>query len=450
MYKIFYFSVIALLVASCEKDVEAPSPKSGEADFSVFVSLGDSYTAGYINGALSRDGQMSSFAKLMADNLTALSNDSYSVPFLPEDMSVGASLEGKMALQITEAGLTPVTTSGNPELLTDVSTWVNSEGPFHNLGIPGARSFHLITPEYGDPTQGAGNFNPFFARFASVPGGSTALSDALAVNPTFFSLWIGGNDVLGYALQGGGGEVSGMTDADLTPVEVFAQSFNYILSQLTANGAGGVVATIPDIDQLPFFNVVLPNMLSLSDEQAAALNVGYEEYNAAAVQYELDEISFAEGNNYFVIEDKNHLLGMRQIQAGEKLLLTCRTNITEAGWGSKVPIPEKYVLDLSELEAISNAKTAFNTIIQNSASLYNLAMVDTDDLFASTTEGLIIDGNTYSNAYITGGVFSLDGIHATGRGSAIIANAFIDAVNEQYGSSVPHILVNDQMGIVFP
>ena len=45
--------------------------------------------------------------------------------------------------------------------------------------------------------------NPYYARFATAPGTSTVLGDALAVNPTFFTFWLGNNDILGYAAGGG-------------------------------------------------------------------------------------------------------------------------------------------------------------------------------------------------------------------------------------------------------
>ncbi len=450
MLRLLYITIVALGLISCQKEAEVPAPKSGEVDFSVFVALGDSYTAGYTNGALSREGQESAFATLIAANLGELSNNGFTVPFLPEGTSVGSSLEGEMELQVTSAGLAPGVTAGNPELLTDPSTWINSGAPYHNLGIPGARSYHLVAPEYGDYTQGPGNFNPFYARFATAPGVSTALSDALALEPTFFSLLIGGNDVLGYALAGGEGEAPGMGSDDITPVSAFTQSFNFILSELTLSGAKGVVATVPDIDRLPFFNTVLPGMLVLSAEQAAALNAGYEEYNATAAQYKLDEINFSVGPNYFVVEDTDHPLGVRQIKPNEKLLLTARVGIFATGWGSQVPLPQEYVLNQTELESIGEATEAFNDIIRNGASQFDLALVETNDLLDDTSDGLLIDGINYNNVYITGGVFSLDGIHVTARGSAILANEFIDAVNQKYGSTVPRVVVNNQDGIVFP
>jgi hypothetical protein len=446
-----YFIFFAGLLLSCEKEIDVPTPQSGNTDFSVFVSLGDSYTAGYTNGALSADGQRSAFATLIARQISEVGGGNYTVPLLPEGTSVSSSLGGEMILKVTESGLSPVATEGNPELLTDPSTWINEDAPYHNLGIPGAKSYHLVTPEYGDPGQGPGNFNPFYARFASEPGVSTALTDALAHNPTFFSLWIGGNDVLGYALGGGEGETGGTGESDITNEALFTQGFNTVLGQLSEIEAGGVVATIPDIDMLPFFNVIQPNALELDAEQAAALNEAYAPYNAAAGRYGLDEISFSEGYNFFVIEDPSLPLEMRQIKASEKIILSLpQDSISDAGWGTSNPVPEEYVLDEQELANISEATAAFNDIIRNSASQFDLALVETDELLEETAEGIIVDGITYSNEYVTGGIFSLDGIHVTGRGSAIVANAFIDAINEHYGSSVPHVVVNDQEGIVFP
>ncbi|MGQ1889692.1 hypothetical protein ACT29H_04550 [Thermophagus sp. OGC60D27] len=441
----------AVFFFSCEENVDVPTPQKGTADFSVFVSLGDSYTAGYTNGALSADGQQSAFSSLLAQQLMKVGSEAYSIPMLPDGTSVGSSLKGEMVLKVTESGLSPQTTEGNPELLTDPFTWINSGAPYHNLGIPGAKSFHLIVPEYGDPTLGEGNFNPFYARFASNPGTSTALSDALMQNPTFFSLWIGGNDVLSYALAGGEGEAGGTESDDITTLGFFSQSINTLMAQMTSSGAGGVTATIPDIELLPFFNLIVPNALELSADQAEALNAAYADYNALALQFGLDEIAFSEGFNFFVIEDPLHALGRRQIKADEKILMTLpREKITTEGWGTQVAIPKEYVLDELELNNLSGATEDFNKIIRDGASQYGLAVVETNELLLKTFEGLIVDGVTYTNDYVTGGLFSLDGIHLTGRGSAIVANAFIDAINETYGSTVPHVVVNDQKGIVFP
>ncbi|MNY80078.1 hypothetical protein D3C86_2209820 [compost metagenome] len=44
-----------------------------------------------------------------------------------------------------------------------------------------------------------------------------------------------------------------------------------------------------------------------------------------------------------------------------------------------------------------------------------------------------------SSTYVTGGAFSLDGVHPSGRGYGLIANIFIDAINAKYGSTLRHV-----------
>src|SRR5205085_2114086 len=87
---------------------------------------------------------------------------------------------------------------------------------YQNMGVPGVKSFDLLRHDLGVPGF---TMNPFYWRFASdvTPGGtSTVVSDALKSNPTFFTLWIGSNDVLGYATSGGSGIVNGTNPNDIT------------------------------------------------------------------------------------------------------------------------------------------------------------------------------------------------------------------------------------------
>jgi lysophospholipase L1-like esterase len=49
-----------------------------------------------------------------------------------------------------------------------------------------------------------------------------------------------------------------------------------------------------------------------------------------------------------------------------------------------------------------------------------------------------------------GGTFSLDGVHLTGRGYAIIANEFIKAINKTYKSNLPEVNPNAYSGVSFP
>ena len=70
--------------------------------------------------------------------------------------------------------------------------------------------------------------------------------------------------------------------------------------------------------------------------------------------------------------------------------------------------------------------------------------------FKSLQSGIVFNGVDYSTQYLTGGAFSLDGVHPNARGYALIANEFIRAINAKYRSTIPDTDVNNYPGIRFP
>ena len=152
------------------------------------------------------------------------------------------------------------------------------------MGVPGAKSYHLLAPGYGNP-QGLVSIpataNPYFVRFASSTG-TSVLTDAMAQSPTFFSLWIGNNDVLGYATTGGDGS-DPITPAIGAPGVGFDGTYGALITTLTSNGAKGVVANIPDVAAVPFFRTVPYNAITLTEAQATGLNAAYAAYNNGLV-----------------------------------------------------------------------------------------------------------------------------------------------------------------------
>ncbi|MCU4165207.1 hypothetical protein [Carboxylicivirga caseinilyticus] len=453
-----YISIVSLLFSTlllwqCEPKVDSFTPSAGSADFSKFIAIGDSYTAGYTDGALSKYGQMNSYSAILANQLTTVGSMGFTQPFLPDGKSIGSAGNSSYYLVPTGVPSSPVmptTDTGNLELLTDPSTWIN--GNYQNVGVPGAKSFHLLVPEYGNPTLGQGNFNPFYARFASNPGTSTMLTDAMANDPTFFCLWLAGNDVLTYALSGGQGNNGGTENNDITDASTFTYAINSILATLTSGGAKGVMANIPDIEAIPHISYIQYNALVLTEEQATQMNVAYANYNAAAEAYSLPKMNFKAGNNAFVISDPDFPIAqIRQAKEGEKILLGALSGIQgEEKWGSANPIPVNYRLTLQAVQNIQFAINTFNSILEDLASKYDVAFVDVNSLMEDLKDGLVIDGNKYTNTFVTGGIFSLDGIHATGRGSAIIANSFIEAINAQFDAQVPEVNINDYKTVEFP
>ena len=83
---------------------------------------------------------------------------------------------------------------------------------------------------------------------------------------------------------------------------------------------------------------------------------------------------------------------------------------------------------------------AYNAVIAQAAGDANAALVDANALLKDlASNGIDIGGVTFTNSFLTGGVFSYDGVHPTPFGYAYVANAFIDAINAKYGSTIPEV-----------
>jgi hypothetical protein len=212
------------------------------------------------------------------------------------------------------------------------------------------------------------------------------------------------------------------------------------------------LCNIPGIDALPYFSYIAYDKLELTAEYAALLNAKYnEKYNPAAEALGLPKIEFKEGANAFVMADPDYPLKVRQMKKGEKVLLSALSGIMgKQHWGSVTPLPDNESLTLGEIKNIREAIDGFNSIIKNAADANGLAFVNAHAIMKQLMDGIVIDGVGYNTEFVSGGMFSLDGIHASGRGYAIIANEFIKAINAKYDATVPLANVNDFIGVEFP
>src|SRR5690606_6460281 len=106
--------------------------------------------------------------------------------------------------------------------------------------------------------------------------------------------------------------------------------------------------------------------------------------------------------------------------------------------GVTCALSDKWVLIPSEKQAVLNATDAYNSAIAQLATAYDLALVDAHAAMQelSSESGISYYGNNYNATYVSGGAFSLDAVHLTAKGYAIVANYFIDAINTKYGSTL--------------
>ncbi|MEI7897542.1 MAG: hypothetical protein WCJ26_10945 [bacterium] len=464
MKKILFIILSAALFTACERKIDEFPASANGLDFSNFVSVGNSLTSGYADGALYLSGQQNSIPNIMATQFKTVGGGEFRQPLMGTNDGVGFQpIPGgifcytKMILKIVPdkdcAGNPTGTASLKPgfaaaydqaTLLGQLFAPPTVAGPYNNMGVPGATLQTLFYPGYG---SAAGN--PFFKRFATSPG-TTILADAMAQKPTFFYLWIGNNDVLSSALAG--------SDQMMTPADTFAKYYPLASGALLASGKNpkGVVATIPDVTSIPFFTTIskqLPwNGVKLDSAQAAGLNQLYTLYGHS-------DIVWQKGQNPFVYLKSDGTWA--QMKAGDLFLLTLPTDSIKCkGMGiadqsitpipRPYPIPAKFVLDNAEQANLIARVAEYNAVIKATAAAQNLACADMNANLKSFASGMVFDGIKVSTAFVSGGLFSTDGVHLNPRGCAITANYFIQAINAKYGSNIPQANVTSYPGLVFP
>jgi hypothetical protein len=437
-------SSIACTLFSCKPEPVVPAPTKGSIDVSTYVALGNSLTAGYADNALYREGQLYSYPNLIAKQLKLVGGGDFKQPWVSSSsVGIGSDLNSRLVLAPVQdcsgaklLSTVPLASQGDMSIFT---TSVANQGPFNNMGVPGAKTITIIYPGYGDPSKGPGNYNPFFTRMTADPAHASMLSDAASQNPTFFSLTIGNNDVLSYAFAGGASDF--ITPSDGPPGFGFNASVDLIVNTLTANGAKGVVANIPDITAMPYFTTIPYNGLLLDQTSAAGLTAAYAQLG----------ITFQAGSNPFIIEDDNAPGGVRKIKEGEFILLTTPLDSLKCGgWGSLKPIPNRFVLTADKVSSISNAISNFNSKLKAVADAKGLAFVDVNAFMSSLKSGIVYNGIQMSTVYAAGGAFSLDGIHLTPLGNALLANEYLKAINRKYGATIPLIDATNIRGTVYP
>lgn len=492
-------AVLAVGFIGCEPEfdksvTDADFYSSGTADFSKFVAVGNSLTAGYTDGALYITAQETSYPNLMAEKFEFVGGGEFNQPLMNDNlggMVLGGNqiTENRLILSVGEGGNpAPVRLEGTPT--TDAANKLS--GTFQNMGVPGAKSFHLLAAGYGNVAGVAtGQANPYYARFASSES-ATVIGDAATQNATFFALWIGNNDILGYATSGGSGtDQTGNLDPstygpnDITDPNVFASVFSQQVEALTANGAKGVLLNIPSVTSIPYFTTVPTNAIPLDATTAEMLNTQFEGYNtqilpglvAAGViaqeEAELRMIHFQAGQNYPIMIDEDitdltqilmgppfnlppetaGLLGkLRQVKSDDLIVLTASSvlgsvpdpNNPMGIMGVTIPLPNELVLTTTEQDRIDAANEAYNTVIQGLAAAHDLAFVDAKAALIQVAQGGVrYDGGVLTSEFVTGGAFSLDGVHPTPRGYAYITNLIIDAVNDTYEATVPKVKVGN-------
>ncbi len=445
LYAIIVLSVSFLLVFNaCEdrSDLTAPPSlegKSGDADLSKMVSLGNSLTAGYQNGTIYISATQYAYPYLIAKQAgTELSGIAVSDPGL------GGRLEIK--------SLSPFTLFTNSQ----TGSVLNATFPrtFQNLGVPGAFAYDVL--------QATSSTNCFTALFGGTPnpyfdlilrngatGTKTPIQLALEQNPTMLTLWIGNNDVLGYATSGG------VSPAVPTPVANIQAFYNGIANAIIVSSkqGKGVVANIPNVTSIPFFTTVGPQIaLSTPWSQLRPVGVTGLVYLKSSGVGLADSASLLTGTNLVTLRGVSYapLLGQPTGKYYRDLGISIPAGIDTTkpfGFHPQNPWPNALILDSDEIQVANTAVNDYNNIIANFATAVNFGLVDINKLFREIrqndfTGGTVFNGRVFTTTFVTGGLFSLDGVHPSSQGQGIIANEFIKVINSKFNAKFPLVDVS--------
>lgn len=379
---------VALLLAAAT--LAAPA---GAQDFTRFVALGDSLAAGFVSGGLELHTQERSVPALVARQvgITDFQMPLISDPGIPPLLAIQGF-----------AGGTPLIAPRSNQPGAPIN--LNLPRPYDNLAVPGFDVGDVLRTVTGNVVIDI-----------ILRGQGPAIGQALALDPTFALVWIGNNDVLGAATSGI--VIDGVT---LTPVASFRNDYRTLIGALRQNGADVVVATLPDVTVIPFVTTVPPVVVNPATRQP---------------------VLGPNGQPIPLIGPQGPLAPNDRVLLTATALLAQGIGIPAAVGGTNQPLPDNAVLSAAEVATVRARVVALNDVIRQAASDFGLAVADINALLdRAATTGFPVGGNIVLTAdFLTGGIFSYDGVHPTPLGNAVAANEFIRAINTTFGADVPPV-----------
>ena len=391
---ILYILISTLIFFNCKKSTE-PDIDWGGADFGIFVTIGNSLTAGFSDGALYEEAQKNSFPNLIAK---AAEVDNFEQPLMSGSGFSTDENRGRLSFTGETVDYLEPGTESNRSL----------NRPFNNLGIPTLTVKELYTAKIPSDAD-----NNHYVDKILRDSGRTAVEEAIFLSPTIITLWAGINDVLKYATAG---------KVDYTNPTEFETDFNTLINYLTAGtDAPILVANLYDLTDLPYFTDI-PSSLNINGNKV-----------------------------YFYGECSD---GVRRLTDEDQVLMPGTNeyvNYVNTGIiNEENALSDSLILDVSEKNEIKQALLDYNDIIVNIVNQNpQLYLVDLYNLFKDIElDGYTIGGINYTKDVFTfdeNGVpgfnfvplFSLDGLHPNQYGYTAVANTFIEKINSTFDANIP-------------
>lgn len=406
----------------------AAGPLMAQTTFRKFVAVGDSLVAGEESNCLVERFQTRSWVKLVA---TQLGITDFQQPLIAEK-ALSNPLTGQPCLGAVLAGGT-ITVGAVSQMGTNTNAALGR--PYDNLGIgpgsPRIKDFvDLKTTVLG--RSSLDNIAALVLRnFAGGPfQGKSAVDEVNMLNPDLVALWAGNNDVLGAATSAVA--VEGVT---LTPVAAFEAKYAEVLTGLKASGRTIVTFTIPDVSSIAFTTTIPPVVVNPATRQPVVIN-------GQTVPL------LGPRPNGACTSAPCPVPAGTLVTLGASSLLAQGIGVPTALGGAGVALPDGsfnaatstltpgVLLYPDEVALIRQRTTDLNAKITSLSASNGAIVIDANSLFNQIkANGYQIGGITLTTTFLTGGIFSADGVHPSQIGHAIIADEFIKALNAATGSN---------------
>ncbi len=385
-------------------------PASAQVDFTRYVALGDSLTAGYASGGLVQYYQDRSYPALLAQQAGA---PVFEMPTVSEP---GLAPLLELLALVPAPVIQPK--PGAPGLPTNATYPM----PYNNLGVPGSNTYNLVTTTGDIQNLLAGNtdnvMHDLILRIPQVPDPGTgqlipftALTQAIVQDPTFVTLWIGNNDILGAVIAGT--PIDGIT---MTPVDVFQQLYGQALGALATMTSADIVAiNLPYATSIPFVTTV-SNSIDIPGMGTFQL---------------MGEDGPIEDDDYITLAASSLIAQGYGLPGGPPL--PENLNFATGAYG--------VILRAEEIDVINERTAAFNAIIAQTAANFGVPVLDMNARFNDIAAGnrWILGGIELSAEFLAGGIFSYDGVHPQAIGYALVTTELIRTINSAFAANIPQV-----------
>jgi lysophospholipase L1-like esterase len=391
-----------LAIAACADDspVNPLAPQTADlnrklADLMTnYVAIGTSISMGWASDGVVWSSQNNAWTKQLADNVGA----EYSVPGIGDPgcpPPLAGFLIGFSRVDNSSAGSSTVCAANLPGVTL----------PTHNLAVENATAGEALNATPATASAGRG---PVTSRV--LPPGMTQVSAMRSLNPTFVSVEFGGNEILPAQV---GLLYPGVT---FIPLNVFESNYSQIIDNVKATGAKAVLVTVrTDLRNFP--TIRTGSEIASQRAKFAAYNV-----SVAADCDESENFIFVRGKVLTAI-----LTGAALAAHGVgPYVLSC----------ANAPGSVDYVLTPTDITFLNGLAAQMSDFIEGKAAENGYATFSLGSLYDESKEGVLFDLDTYLKSdHPYGELISLDGVHPSGAGQAVLAKAARKAIQRTYGGN---------------